>query len=329
MARAECRRAEARWDALRYQALSLSCLLLALPAFAERPQPSQAQDRRPFEISVQVRLVVLPVSVTDRKGNLVPGLTAQNFHVYEDGQSQQITLFRHEDIPVTVGLVVDDSSSMRPRRSQVIQAASVFARLSNPQDQMFVVNFNENASLGLPENIPFTDEPGLLTTSLTKTPGGGTALYDAVALGLEHLKEGSRSKRALIVVSDGGDDASNLSFRHLLRSIQASDAVIYTVGLLHHSEENQNPKVLGRLAKAAGGKAYFPESASEIPAVCEEIARDLRQQYTIGYVPPNPGQAAYRKIRVQVSTPDKAKLIVRTRSGYFMPKRPVTPSGPA
>jgi VWFA-related protein len=256
------------------------------------------------------------VSVTDRKGHAVPNLSAENFRVYEDGQMQKIVLFKHEDIPVTVGLLVDNSSSMLPRRRQVIEAANVFARLSNPQDQIFVVNFSDSASLGLPENVAFTDEPSLLTAALSRTAGGKTALYDALAMGLEHLRQASLDKKALIVVSDGGDNASQATLSQVLQRIAACNAMVYTVGILDEQESDQNPRALSRLAKAAGGEAYFPKSALEIRPICEEIARDLREQYTIGYVPPHRDSNAYRKIKVQVNTPGKGRLVARTREGY-------------
>ncbi len=281
--------------------------------------PSRVQAREDadeYKISVNVGLVVLPVTVTDRKDHAVPNLVAENFRVYENGQIQKIVLFKHEDLPVTVGLVVDASGSMLPRRGQVIEAASVFARSSNPQDQIFVVNFSDSASLGLPAKVAFTDRPALLTTALSDSMGGRTALYDALAMALQHLQQGRWDKKVLILVSDGGDNTSHLTFPQILRQVEAANALIYTVGILDEQEADQNPGILKRLAKAAGGKAYFPESASEVITICAEIARDLREQYTLGYVPSRGNPATYRKITVKVSAPGKPKLVARTREGY-------------
>src|SRR5579871_1176891 len=186
-----------------------------------RPQelaPAPSRPRNEFTIRVDVDVVVLHATAQDRKKILVSGLDKDNFQVYEDGVLQPIKYSSHEDVPVTVGLVVDNSGSMRPKRREVIAAALAFARSSNPQDQMFVVNFNERVSLGLPSNIAFTDQAFQLQAALSRVAADGeTALYDAVALALDHLKKGNRDKKVLIVVSDGGDNAS----KHKLSEIMA------------------------------------------------------------------------------------------------------------
>ena len=189
--------------------------LIVLPGNA-RPQESSPSQTRPddsFTISVSVDMVVLHATVRDRRGILVSGLGKDDFQVYEDGVLQQIESFSHEDIPVTVGLVVDNSGSMRPKRSEVIAASLAFARSSNAEDQIFVVSFNEKVSFGLPADTPFTDKVDQLESALSKTAADGqTALYDAVAAALDHLKKGDRDKKVLIVISDGGDNASKCNF---------------------------------------------------------------------------------------------------------------------
>lgn len=280
---------------------------------------------------MNVGLVVLPVTVTNRRGDFVPGLQAQNFQVYEAGRPQPITLFEPEDVPVTVGLVVDNSGSMGPKRPGVVAASLAFVASSNPGDQMFVVTFNQRVSLGLPKSIPFTSDAGLLQNALAKKPpSGNTALYDGIAAGLEHLKSGTGERRALVVVSDGGDNASHLRLQDLLKVAESSNAVIYTIGILDQTYSDENPKVLKQLAKATGGEAYFPQSASEVSSIAEQIAREIRRQYTIGYVPASLAAGGpYRAIRVTARAAGEGKLNVRTRAGYLISPDIPTAAGPA
>jgi VWFA-related protein len=268
---------------------------------------------------VDVALVVLPATVTDRQGGFVSNLGAQDFEVYEDGVPQHIRLFRNEDIPVTVGLVVDHSSTMRPRLAEVSAAARTFVRSSNREDEMFVVNFNEIVSLGLPGTIRFTDSTAELEDAITSAPAGGeTALYDAVARALEVLQAGSRDKKVLIVVSDGGDNASARSLAQVMKLAGRSSAIIYTVGIFDEGDPDRNPAVLKRLAEATGGVAFFPDQLSEVVAICERIARDIRHQYTIGYIPSNLARdGGYRAIRVLARDKGHGRLSVRTRTGYI------------
>jgi VWFA-related protein len=268
--------------------------------------------------------VVLHATVQNHKGILVSGLGKDNFQVYEDGVLQQIDYFSHEDIPVTVGLVVDNSGSMRSKRSDVIAAALAFARSSNPQDQMFVVNFNEHVSFGLPDNTPFTDQVVQLELALSRIKADGeTALYDGVAVALEHLKKGNRDKKVLIVVSDGGDNASKHNLGQVMAMAGQSDAIIYTLGLFDEDDPDKNPGVLKQLAKVTGGEAFLPESLKEVVPICEQIAHDIRNQYTLAYAPANRKQdGAYRNIAVKAGSPGRGRLFVRTRAGYYAPLNP-------
>jgi Ca-activated chloride channel homolog len=270
-------------------------------------------------------LVVLPVTVTDHKGNFVPGLAQKDFQVYENGKPQSISHFDHSDVPVTAGLVIDSSGSMGPNRAEVAQAAKDFLTSSNSQDEIFVVNFNERVSFGLPPLVPFTNDVAQLQAGVLSGPSAGmTALYDATDLALNHLTLGTNDKKALIVISDGGDNASHENFRLLLASAQHTSAIIYTIGIISEAESDVNPGVLQRLASATGGKSYFPKSAADLPAICQQIARDLREQYTIAYVPADrTHDGTFRKVRVSVHAPGRGGLVVRTREGYF------TPSGAA
>ena len=295
-------------------------LLLAAAVYAGYQAAPAVQGPAPgsFRISVDVRLVVLQATVTDRQGSLVTNLGEEEFEVYENGVPQQIRLFRNEDVPVTVGLVVDHSTTMRPKIAEVAAAARTFARSSNPEDEMFVVNFHEMASLGLPIGMRFTHNVTSLQDAIINAPTGGqTALYDAVALGLGELQAGSRDKKVLIVVSDGGDNASRRSLDQVMDLAGQSSAVIYTVGIFDAQDPDGNPRVLKRLASATGGEAFFPGQLDEVVAICERIARDIRHQYTMGYVPGNPARdGSYRAIRLLARIKGQGKLSVRTRTGY-------------
>jgi VWFA-related protein len=262
--------------------------------------------------------------VENHKGAPVSGLGKDDFQVYEDGVLQQTEYFSHEDIPVTVGLVVDNSGSMGPKRAEVIAAAMAFARSSNPQDQMFVVNFNEHVSFGLPANTPFTDQAAQLQVALSRIIANGeTALYDALAVALDHLKKGNRDKKVLIVLSDGGDNASKHNLAQIRAMARQSDAIIYTIGIYTEEDPDQNPNALRQLSRATGGEAFFPQSLPEVVPLCERIAHDIRNQYTIAYVPLNRKQdGAYRVIQVKAGAPGHGRLSVCTRAGYYAPSKP-------
>jgi Ca-activated chloride channel family protein len=263
-------------------------------------------------------LVVLHATAQDHKGILVSGLEEGSFQVYEDGALQQIKYFSHEDIPVTVGLVIDNSGSMGRKRAEVIAAALAFARSSNPQDQMFVVNFNEHVRFALPDSTPFTDQVPELEVALSRLiTNGQTALYDAVATALDHLKKGGRDKKVLIVISDGGDNASKHNLAQIRAMAQQNDAIIYTIGLFDEEDDDRNPRVLRQLAEDTGGDVFLPQSLKEAVPICERIARDIRNQYSIAYVPANRKQdGTYRAIQVTASAPGRGQMLVRTRAGY-------------
>jgi VWFA-related protein len=293
--------------------------MLFLTGLVRNGEPQTPPSGEDYRLSVSVDLVALQATVHDRNGGYVSDLREQDFEVYEDGVRQSIRLFRHEDVPVTVGLIIDHSSSMRGKLSQVIAAAQTFAQSSNPEDQMFIVNFNEKVTLGLPVTIPFTDRPDELGRAISKAPAAGqTALYDAIIKAQERLHAGNRDRKALIVISDGGDNASTHTLAEVLKLSAESNALVYTIGIFDDADEDRNPGVLRHLARATGGEAFFPDQLGEVVAICERIARDIRHQYTIGYVAsgtPQPG--AWRAVRVVARDAKKGKLSVRTRSGYI------------
>jgi len=295
--------------------VALMALLTCLSGVASGPS-QQASDE--YTISVQVGLVVLPVTVTGRQGHTVSNLNQGSFMVLDDGRPQKITVFDREDVPAAVGLVVDDSGSMAPKQNEVVAAAAAFAKSSNPQDQMFIVYFNDTVFLGLPGGSPFTSDTSQLMRSLTDiTARGKTALYDGIAVALEHLSRSSLNHKALIVVSDGGDNSSRHSLRQVLALAERSSATIYTVGLFDASEADQNPGVLRRLARVTGGKAYLPQSVAEVENVSRQIAGDIRHQYTLGYLPEHTAAQGYHSVRVVVRAPGYGRLRVRTRAGYL------------
>jgi VWFA-related protein len=286
-----------------------------LPAFQ---QTAPAPDDPGSHISVDVDLVVLHATVTDRTGRTISDLRQQDFQVYEDGVRQSVKQFLHEDVPVTAGLVVDHSGSMVSKLKEVGAAARTFAQASNPDDQMFVVNFNEFVQWGLGDSRRFTSDPLQLEQAImAAATTGKTALYDAIANALEQLKTGTPEKKTLLTISDGGDNASTHTVAQALKLAQQSSAIIYAVGIFDEDDPDRNPGVLRRLAEATGGLAFFPSQIEQVTAICGRIARDIRSQYTIAYAPDTPAKPGeYRSIRVVASAPHRGKLLVRTRTGY-------------
>lgn len=297
-------------------------VLAALQVVASRLTPALPPQGRsqPYVISRQVNLVLVPVTVRDRKGQFVSGLNESNFRVYQDGQLQKISLFRSEDIPVTTGLVVDHSTSMRAKRAEVIAGALAFVRASNPEGKGFVINFSNRPIFGLPADIAFSSNLNQLEVALSSSPASGrTALYDALAAALQHLQESQSDKKVLLLISDGGDNASQYDFAQVLEMAQSANAIIYTVGLFDEDSADQNPKVLRKLAKETGGESYFPSSPAEVVSTCQEIAADIRHQYNLAYSPADDVRSGYHRIHVVVTAPGRGRLSVRSRAGYFFP----------
>lgn len=289
------------------------CAAFLTPGRAREPQ----SDRGVFTISDNVDLVLLDVSVKDPRGGFVTGLKKSNFHVLEDGRTREITHFASIDTPVSVGLVVDNSGSMRFKRPQVIVAGLAFAKESNPQDEFFVVNFNNSVARGLPPQTLFTDDLQKLRAALYYgEPVGQTALYDAVAYALKHLEYSHRDKRTLIVVSDGGDNVSHTSFPMLLKLVEASRATIYTVGLYDPEDRDLNPGVLRKMSNVSGGEFFAPEKLNDVVSTFDKISKDIRNCYTLGYVPDEINdKRSLRSVKV-TATEDNRKLLVRTRTTY-------------
>jgi Ca-activated chloride channel homolog len=285
-------------------------LILLLQLLAQ-----SAQGRHAFTSSSE--LAVLHVAVVDKHAGFVGGLPRDAFVVYEDGRPQAIRFFEHEDTPVSVGLLIDSSMSMMMRRDAVIAAGMAFAESSHPDDEIFTLNFNERLWPGLPDGQAFTSNHAELHEALNRSGmRGKTALFDALHAGLTHLDGGTKTRRVLIVISDGGDNASRTSYADVLEAALRRDVVIYTVGIFDSYDRDAKPEILRELAAATGGEAFFPRKLDEVSPALERIARDIRSSYTIGYVPPEDGRPAARRIRVDVHPPSGRKLTVRTRSTY-------------
>ena len=290
--------------------VSLLVLSVLGPLLGKAPQ-----ERAAF--SSRTELAVLHVSVLDRRAGFVPGLPREAFTVEENGHPQPIAFFENNDSPVTVGLVIDNSGSMQPRRDEVIAASMAFASSSHPADEMFTINFNERVWPGLPPGRAFTSDLAELRQALGRSGARGqTALFDGIDAGLRHLAQGHKSRKVLIVVSDGGDNASRAKFSDVLEAALRTDVVIYTIGLHDENDPDAKPGLLRKLADVTGGEAFFPRGNENVTPVLERIARDIRSSYTIGYVPPAAAPDARRKVKVDVKPPDRQKLKVRVRSTY-------------
>ncbi|MFY9559103.1 MAG: VWA domain-containing protein [Terriglobales bacterium] len=280
-------------------------------------QEPETGDSGVFVFRKQVEEVVLHATVIDDKQRFVTNLEKNAFTVYEDGHPQTITSFRHEDIPVSMGIVVDNSGSMREKRQKVNAAALNLVRASNPNDEVFIVNFNDEYYL----DQDFTANINKLKEALDKIEArGGTALYDAVVASADWLKRAKLEKKVIFVVTDGEDNASSQSLEQTVRRLQAENGpTVYAIGILGDEEHPKRAKrALQVMSDRTGGIAFFPKTLDEVDAISRNVAHDIRNQYTIGYKPSTPkNQGGYRTVRVDAKARSYGKLIVRTKSGYY------------
>jgi len=279
-------------------------------------QGQESSDSGVFVFKKEVEEVVVHTTVMDDKNRLVTNLDKSAFTVFENDQLQTITSFRHEDIPVAMGIVIDNSGSMREKRDKVNKAALNLVRSSNPQDQVFVVNFNDEYYL----DQDFTSNINKLREALEKVEArGGTALYDAILASANHLKEARLQKKILFVVTDGEDNASRNTLEQTVRQLQEENGpTVYAIGLLGEEKARRARRALETIAQRTGGIAYLPRTLDEVDQISSTVAHDIRNQYTIGYKPTTPKSAGgYRGIRVEAHAKGYGKLTVRTRSGYF------------
>ncbi|HTV82688.1 MAG TPA: VWA domain-containing protein [Acidobacteriaceae bacterium] len=303
-----------------------------LPVSPAHPNPGQAIHRNHgiYTLRRNVDEVVLNCTVVDNHGHLVNDLTQNDFQVFENNAPQTIVSFQHSDLPVSIGILIDNSGSMRDKRAAVVTAALDLVRASNPGDEAFIVNFSDEAFL----DQDFTSSIAKLSQGLAHIQAaGGTALYDAVVASANHLAEGARHpKQVLLIITDGEDDASSLNLEQTIHRVQdLQGPVVYSIGLLFGNDNTAGEvrrarRALELLSDETGGLAFFPRSLSDVDSVAAEVARDIRNQYTIGYhstIPMSLG--GYRIVRVEARAPHHGKLFVRTRAGYY----PKAESAPA
>jgi Ca-activated chloride channel family protein len=270
-------------------------------------------------IRLNVNLTVLHAAVVDHAGQFVPGLNKHDFQLFVDGVSSSISVFEPDDAPVAAGILVDNSASMISKGSHVIAASLVFAQASNPQDEMFVVHFNDHARLGLPLETPFTGNISELESALsTFSAAGTTALYDAVVLAISHIHETRLERKVLLIISDGGDNSSHERFADVLRDVQKAGVIVYCIGIYDDADRDRKPRMLTEFAEVTGGKAYFPSELKDITKTCIKIARDIRLQYTFGFEGREDGE--YHRVKITARNRKYGELTVRTRAGYFAPK---------
>jgi Ca-activated chloride channel homolog len=302
------------------------------PEAASQPQAG-SQDSGAAVFSTETRLVPLNVTVVDKSGHRITNLPQTAFTVFENGAPQQIKIFRREDVPVSLGLIIDNSGSMREKRQGVEAAALALVKDSNPQDEVFVVNFNDEAYLdtcqGGSSNC-FTNDTRVMEQALTRIDSrGGTAMRDAIRMSIDELKKGKRDKKVLLVVTDGNDNASLISLENLVRSAQQNDILVYAIGLLSEEDRKEAKKAkraLDLLVESTGGQAFYPKDVSEVDKIAHEVAHDIRNQYTIAYTPSNGAlDGTYRTIKVIVKGPGNPTA--RTRSGYYATPDARTVSG--
>jgi len=276
-----------------------------------------------FSAVESVRRVVLYATVRGTDG-FVADLTRADFTVLEDGKRQELLEFMREDVPVAIGLLVDNSGSMLNKQAEVVEAAKTFVRATNPQDDIFVLHFNEELNYGLPRDVPFTSDRDLLSEALNRIRlDGRTALYSAIAEGLEHLSKSMLTKKALIVISDGGDNASQVRLDDVVKRADLSGASFFGIGIYDPQDGEADPGALRNLANRTGGESFFPERLDEVRSLCERIALTLRNQYTLSYSPRSvDSKPTYHRIEVKVNDPKKRKLTVRTRTGYYTTPTP-------
>jgi VWFA-related protein len=291
---------------------SLCCvsLLLVFPLIAQ-------DGKRPYTLNVHVDLVELHVSVMDDKDRSVGGLGKDHFRVFEKGIEQPISVFKHEDIPVSLGLVVDNSRSMEPRKQRVDAAALSFVQQSNPDDETFVVHFDSDVRL----DQHFTTSLSDLQQTLAGTkPFGQTAIYDALMVAINEMDKAKYDKKALLLITDGEDNSSKATIDEVIEALRRSHISVFSVGLLSDSGGLKAEESLIRVADASGGRAYFPETVDQARQMMAKIARDLREQYTLGYFPTDPARdGGWRSVRVDINPPSgfPKKLSATYRHGYY------------
>jgi len=292
-----------------------SFLIFSWLVSAQNTQPGASSEEPTF--SVGTRLVVLPVSVLDKSGKLVTDLQQKAFKVFENGIEQPIKVFRREDVPISLGIIVDNSGSMREKRQRVEAASLDLVRASNPQDEVFIVNFNDDPYL----DVPFTNDIKKMEEGIARIDSrGGTAMRDAISESMDYMrKEGKRQKKVLLVITDGNDNASNISLEKLVSRAQQNEILVYSIGLLNEEERREArlaKRALDAISHDSGGLAFYPKGASDVDEIALQVAHEIRNQYTIAYSPTvQEMDGSFRQIKVTVNGPGHP--VVRTRTGYY------------
>jgi Ca-activated chloride channel family protein len=276
----------------------------------------------PVAIRADVNLVQLHPRVTDGEGHAVLGLPKDAFQLFIDNVQQPITVFQRDDAPVTAGIVVDNSASMGPKRQEVVSAALAFARASNPLDEMFVVHFSDHTRLGLPKGTLFTGSISALENAIAAFDlGGTTAFYDALLIAQSQFGSAANSRKVLLTITDGGDNSSHATLTEAVNAMRKAGIVVYPIGMFDEKDRDQSPQVLSTIAQQTGGEAFLPGDVTDVNKICVSIAKEIREEYTLGFPGAEDGQ--YHRIRLTVKDPQHSRLEVQTRAGYVASK----PSG--
>ena len=312
-------------------ARSFGLMLIAGLALAQGPPPApQAPQDDPPLYRFDARLVLLHASVVDKNGKLLTNIPQSAFKILEDGVEQPLKLFRREDVPVSMGIIVDNSGSMTSKRSRVAAAALEMVKQSNPDDEVFIVNFNDDTHF----DQPLTNDVKRMEAALARMEArGGTAMRDALSKSINYVKKnGKKDKKVLVVITDGNDNSSDVTLEQVLRQAQNSEVLIYAIGLLNEEEAKEArsaKKALKTLVDASGGMDYYPKSTSDVQEITPRVAREIRNQYILGYTSSNQVMdGSFRQIKVTVN--GFGRPTVRTRNGYYATPtaRVIDPFGP-
>ena len=302
--------------------ISLIAILVAGAVSLFASPSSPPQDRPTFKAASE--LVVMHVSVRDRGGRYITGLTRDAFTVIDDGKPQSLDMFSADEVPASVGFLIDNSNSMRPNRDGVSASSVAFAKHSHPQDEIFVLTFNETVRQAWGPRVVAEMEPAAFALAMSDAivARGMTAIYDGIAAGLTRLERARHTRQVLIVVSDGGDNASKVKLDDMLKRVHESDATVYAVAMVDPLvKEGSDPGLLRRLARSTGGEFHYPRRVEDVAKAFESISKDIRNAYTIAYTPTKGGETAAqgrrRTVKVYARSQDHRVLTVRTRDGYF------------
>ena len=298
-------------------------LIVSFAQESENPDPPPASNDAKDFIKIDVDMVLVNATVTDPSNRFVTGLEKEHFQLFEDKVLQQITQFSNEDIPTSIGLLFDVSSSMSDKIGRAKDAAVAFLKTSNPDDEFFLITFADKPQV----DEEFTNDVSDIQNRLAYKPAkGSTTLYDSVYLGLQKMKQGHNPKKAILLITDGEDTRSRYSLVNVRNAVKESDVQIYAIGIVNSyysdfSQGRTGRAVLEEMTEITGGKAYFPNSVYELEDICTKIAIELKNQYVLGYASSNSAKdGRWRKIKVKLNAPKGLPaLSVRSKTGYFAP----------